>query len=122
MVVKHEGLEFLELQAEVLRAVAHPFRLAIVRTLADGELCVGDIVDRVGGRRSNLSRHLAVMTRAGILAVRRDGVRIMYRLAAPCIVPFLSCIKDVVASRIEEQAAAIPKARPSTKGGNCQDD
>ena len=107
--MKQHCWQFLELQADVLRAVAHPFRLAILQALAEDELCVADIVDRVGGQRSNLSRHLAVMTRAGILGVRRDGVKMMYRLMVPCIVQFLACVKVVVASRIEEEVAAIPK-------------
>lgn len=105
--VTRQAWQFLELQAEVLQAVAQPVRLAIVQALADGELCVCDIAETVGAKRSNVSRHLSVMTRAGVLDVRRDGARMIYRLAAPCIMDFLSCVTNIVRSRIEGQAVAL---------------
>jgi len=106
--MRRQARQFLELQAEVLQAVGHPFRLAIVEVLADGELCVCEIAKRVGGKRSNLSRHLSVMSAAGVLSVRKEGVRMMYSLAVPCITEFLACIRQVVRSRIEKEVAALP--------------
>ena len=56
-----------EKQAEIAKAVAHPLRIAIVDFLKDGEKCVCDIAEHIGSERSNVSRHLSVMVKAGIL-------------------------------------------------------
>jgi len=90
-----------ELKAGLIQAIAHPIRLAIVDFLAGGEQCVCDIARHVGAKRSNVSRHLAVMLRAGVLDCRKDGLRVMYSLKTPCITGFLSCVTDVLREQIE---------------------
>ena len=60
-----ERWRLYELQAEVIQAAGHPIRLAILEFLQDGERCVCDIAAAVGAGRSNVSRHLAVLLKAG---------------------------------------------------------
>ncbi|MGC9453898.1 MAG: ArsR/SmtB family transcription factor [Phycisphaerae bacterium] len=91
------------LKAEVLAAAGHPIRLAIVEMLADGEVCVCEIAERLGAERSNVSRHLGVLTRAGLLSARKDGLRVLYHLRTPCILRFLDCVTDVVRQRLSEE-------------------
>lgn len=74
MVGKHEA------QAEFLQAVGQATRLRILEVLAEGERCVCDIQVAVGQQQSNVSKHLAILRRAGILTARREGGRILYRL------------------------------------------
>ena len=105
--MKANDKRLYELKAEVLQGIAQPIRLMIVSTLAAGELCVCDIVSRVDAERSNVSRHLGVMLRAGILEVRREGLKMIYRLATPCIVDFLGCIEQMVCERIKSDAAIL---------------
>ena len=99
--------ERLRLKAEVFKAMGHPLRLGIIEFLQGGEMCVCDIVEHVGTGMSNVSKHLAVMKRAGIVADRRDGLKIMYRLTMPCAVDFIGCVEGVVLGRLEEQRAAL---------------
>jgi ArsR family transcriptional regulator len=96
--------KILKLKAEIIQAVAHPVRLAIVEFLADGEKCVCEIVDYVGAQRSNVSRHLSVMLKAGVLENRKDGLKIMYSLKIPCIRKFLECVEETLKERMESQA------------------
>jgi len=56
--------------AEVVQALAHPIRIAIADLLKDGEQCVCDIADSIGAERSNVSRDLSVMLKAGVLRTR----------------------------------------------------
>ncbi|MCK5114277.1 MAG: winged helix-turn-helix transcriptional regulator [Phycisphaerae bacterium] len=100
-----------DLKADILQGIAQPIRLQIVDTLAGGELCVCDIVTRVAAERSNVSRHLGVMLRAGILEVRREGLKMIYRLGTPCIVDFLGCIERMVCERIKSDAAILKGAK-----------
>ncbi|HOD81900.1 MAG: putative HTH-type transcriptional regulator [Planctomycetes bacterium ADurb.Bin126] len=96
-----------ELKAQVLQALAHPIRLAVVDFLADGEQCVCDIAAHIGCGRPNLSRHLALMLQAGVLDCRKDGLRMLYRLKTPCVSGFLSCVSGVLRGRAKEHAAVL---------------
>ena len=69
-----------EKQAEIVSAMAHPIRIAILDFLKDGEQCVCDITKHIGSEQSNVSRHLSVMVRAGVLECRKEGLWVIYRL------------------------------------------
>lgn len=69
--------------AEVMAALASPSRLEIVRLLADAELDVGEIAQRLGASVAVTSHHLGPLRRAGLVASRRDGTRILNRIADP---------------------------------------
>lgn len=96
-----------ELKSEIIQAVAHPIRLAVIEYLSDGEQCVCDIVEHVGAQRSNVSRHLSVMTKAGVLNSRKEGLKVMYSLQTPCILRFLACVEEVLKERIGKEAALL---------------
>ena len=89
-------------QAEVVQAVAHPLRIAILYFLADGPQCVCDIAEHIGSERSNVSRHLAVMLNAGLLEQRKEGLKVIYKVKTPCLFKFLSCVSGVLKEQIED--------------------
>lgn len=89
-------------QAEVAKAMAHPLRIAIINFLKDGEQCVCDIAEYVGAERSNISRHLSVMVKAGVLEYRKDGLKVIYRLKCVCILDFFSCVSGVLKRQAKE--------------------
>ena len=99
--------ERLKLKAEVFKAMGHPIRLGIIEFLQQGEMCVCDIVEHVGTEISNVSKHLSVLKKAGILTDRRDGLRIMYSLSMPCAVDFARCVEGVVIRRLEDQRSVM---------------
>ena len=94
--------QLYERQADIAKAVAHPLRIAVIDFLRDGERCVCEIAERVGSERSNISRHLAVMVHAGVLACRKDGLKVFYSLKTPCIAECLSCITGVVKQQAKD--------------------
>jgi DNA-binding transcriptional ArsR family regulator len=96
-----------EMKAEVIQAAGHPIRLAIIDFLKDGEQCVCDIATHVGAKRSNISRHLAVMLKAGIVDCRKDGLKVIYTLKTPCILNFLSCVTDVLRHRARAETKIL---------------
>ena len=98
---KRQKLLF-EKQAEIAKAIGHPLRIAIVAFLKDGEQCVCDISEHIGSERSNVSRHLSMMVRAGILDYRKDGLKVFYRLKTPCILDFFSCVTGVLRQQAKE--------------------
>ena len=91
-----------KLMAEVISAAGHEIRLAILDFLRDGEQCVCDIAEHVGANRSNVSRHLAVLLKAGLVSQRKDGLRMLYTLRTPCILNISSCVAKVLRTRAQE--------------------
>lgn len=79
-------------QASVLKAMAHPTRLLILHTLKKRETCVCELRDLVGDDISTVSKHLLVLKTAGLVASRREGNWLHYRLACPCVLDFAACI------------------------------
>src|SRR5881275_1137603 len=66
--------------AEIARALADPKRLCVVEQLSAGERSVSDLSRCIGCQVPNMSQHLAVLRGAGIVASRRDGSTVFYRL------------------------------------------
>jgi ArsR family transcriptional regulator len=76
----------------VFKALGHPARLRIVEEVGQGERCVCDLVEAVGFGWSTVSRHLAVLKAAGVLADEKRGLQVFYRLALPCVASFMACL------------------------------
>ncbi len=91
-----------EKQAEIAKAIAHPLRVAVIDYLRKSEECVCDIAEHVGSERSNVSRHLSVMVKAGILSCRKEGLKVFYKLRTPCITEFLDCVAHILKQQAED--------------------
>ena len=91
-----------EKQAEVINAMAHPVRIAIIDFLKDGEQCVCDIAEFVGSERSNVSKHLSVLVSCGVLEFRKEGLKVIYNLKARCIMDFFKCITTCVRQQAKD--------------------
>ena len=79
-------------QAAVIKAMAHPTRLLILNALKKKETCVCELRDQVGDDISTVSKHLLVLKNAGLVAARREGNWLHYRLLCPCVLNFADCI------------------------------
>jgi len=90
-----------EQKALIYKALAHPIRIQIVEMLADGEMSVSEIVKKVGAKESNTSRHLAVLKSSGVVASRKDGLNVYYKLLMPCLVNMLSCVNTAIVEKAE---------------------
>lgn len=64
----------------MLEVIAEPRRRRILDLLRDGERQVGDLVDELGVAQPNVSKHLRVLRDAGLVSVRPDGARRLYRV------------------------------------------
>ena len=66
--------------ALIARAMADPKRLCVLEQLAGGERSVSELSQEVGCQVPNMSQHLSVLRSAGLVASRRDGTTVFYRL------------------------------------------
>jgi ArsR family transcriptional regulator len=79
--------------AEIIKMLGHPERLKIVEVLEDGEATVSAIRDTLDVPQAIVSQHLARMRGAGIVAARREGVNVFYRVVEPKVWHVLQCIR-----------------------------
>lgn len=72
--------ELFKLEEDVLKVLANQKRLEIVQLLSHGPLSVGEMAEMLGIRQPNLSQHLTLLRRPGIVRSRRDGATVHYEL------------------------------------------
>ena len=81
----------------LFRALADRTRLRLLNLIADKEICVCYFVQILGTSQPKISRHLAYLRRVGVVAARRQGRWMHYRLIAPRNAVAASILKDTVA-------------------------
>ena len=88
--------------ARVGKALANPARLELLDLLAQGERSVEDLAGTAQMKVSNTSAQLHTLAAAGLVASRRDGVKVYYRLADPGVSALTGQVQDFAASRLAE--------------------
>ena len=100
--------------ARAAKALASGRRIELLDVLANGERTVEVLASEVGLTVANASQHLQVLRQAGLVATRREGTWIYYRLAAPEVFDLWRALRTLAASRlaeVERLAAAYLGAR-----------
>ena len=97
--------EELTLEAELLKALGHPVRLRVLRLLAAEERCVCDLMSAIGIEQSNLSQHLKLLRKHGIVDARRDGSRVVYRLVNREVLLLLNGAQRAVQQYLDRMGA-----------------
>lgn len=81
--------------ARLLRALSNDRRLMILCQLGDREMSVGQLLPLVGLSQSALSQHLAKLREEALVATRRDGTTIFYRVAEPAVLKVIAVLAEV---------------------------
>ena len=102
--------ELAELIARRFRAVSEPMRIRLLDHLRDGESTVGELADALGASQQNVSKHLAVLADAGVLARRKDGNHVHYRIADAGVLKLC----ETVCGSLERQARQLAKSVGAT--------
>lgn len=85
--------ERLAFAARILKLIANPSKLAILQALhLNGETSVSDLCDQLGLSQPLLSHHLASLKAGGVVARRRDGKNVLYRLDLIEVTSVLECM------------------------------
>jgi ArsR family transcriptional regulator len=79
--------------AEVIKLLGHPDRLKIVEVLERGEAAVSEIQEAVDLPQAIVSQHLAKMRGCDVVAARREGNHVYYRITEPKVQHILDCIR-----------------------------
>jgi DNA-binding transcriptional ArsR family regulator len=103
--------EALRLVSGRFRALSDPTRLRILNTLMQGENSVQELVETTGLEQSNVSRHLSVLRREGIVERRAEGNRAVYSINDPTIVQLC----EIVCGGLEGVLAGELESLPDPK-------
>jgi len=91
--IKELSVERLELAATMLKAMAHPIRIAILKHLEGGKkLTVTEIHELLQIEQSTTSHHLGILRDKGVLCARRDGKNTYYYLKYEMLSQIIDCI------------------------------
>lgn len=96
--------------AEVAKALGHEHRIELIEQLAQGPRSVEALAERVGLAVANASQHLQQLRRAGLVSTRRDGKRVVYRLADDAetdIVSLLGALRHVAEHAVESMERIV---------------
>ncbi len=96
MKLSEKDKRIFQLHADVCKALAHAKRLEILHILKGKEVSVRDIVMQMGISKANVSQHLAIMRKAGILNTRREGLNAYYRISSPKIARACNLMREVL--------------------------
>jgi DNA-binding transcriptional ArsR family regulator len=93
--------------AERFRLLAEPTRLRLLDMLAEGERSVGSLADDLGCTQANVSKHLALLSDAGIVRRRRDGLRTLYAVDDPAVFALCGQVCETLRRHADARAAAL---------------
>jgi ArsR family transcriptional regulator len=116
-----EDMELPKMQAQArqaaafMAALAHETRLLLLCHLCEGEASVGALAKRLDLRPANVSQHLALLRKDGLVTTRREGQTIFYALADGKARTLIGCLYDLFCG---QEAEADDAAQPSEQKEN----
>jgi DNA-binding transcriptional ArsR family regulator len=93
--------------AERLRAIGEPTRIRILDRLRDGEQSVQDLTEALGTSQQNVSKHLGVLHRAGIVSRARSGSHVRYAIADLTVLDLCEQVCGGLQRQIAELSALV---------------
>jgi DNA-binding transcriptional ArsR family regulator len=108
--------ELIPLVAGRFHLLAEPMRLRLLDRLRDGEATVQQLADELETSQQNVSKHLTLLTEAAVLARRKDGNHVHYRIGDPQVVELCEQVCGSVEDQLRSLAALVD-ARPSAPAG-----
>lgn len=113
----HQMAEAADRASELLRSLGNRHRLLILCHLVEGESSVGDLTSALGIRDTNVSQHLALLRRDGLVRTRRDGQTIWYSVVSEPARRVLETLFEIFCkpASICEPPARARRSKPSPR-------
>jgi rhodanese-related sulfurtransferase/DNA-binding transcriptional ArsR family regulator len=107
MSIRNPKLALFAQFAAVAKSLGHAHRLELLEQLAQGERSVETLAQRTGLSIANASQHLQHMLRAGLIANRRDGKFVLYRLADDAVLDLLASLRRIAERNVAEVGRVV---------------
>ena len=106
MTIAHPLSEpLIELIAQRFRVLGDPMRIRILEALHAGPLTIGELTEQLDAGQQNVSKHVGVLARAGLIAREKDGTRVRCSIADASV--FELC--EIVCGGLREQVAELDR-------------
>lgn len=102
-----------QMKAEFFRTLGSPARIRVLELLAVREHAVGEMLHEVDVEAANLSQHLAVLRRAGLVRARKEGSSVYYSLTSPQVAELLRVAREILTTVVSVQAELLQELRTS---------
>lgn len=89
--------------ASYFGVLSEPTRIRIMHAICEKEKTVSQIVEELGASQTNVSRHLGIMHRSGVLSRRKEGNQVYYRTADAAMVELCRSVCKRISERMEER-------------------
>jgi len=101
-------LQLIDLIAERFRVLGEPMRIRLMDAMYEGEATVRDLQEATGASQQNVSQHLGVLLRAGIVAREKRGNFSVYSLADPSMFALCDAVCEGLRRQIDELNLLVP--------------
>lgn len=99
--------ELQKFKANYLKALAHPVRIRVLEVLQQGEVSVADLQAEAGAEVANISQHLAVLRGGGIVAARKTGMNVLYRVRDTEVFLILDALRQIFSQRLDSMQTML---------------
>ena len=97
--------------AELFSVLSTPIRLKIISAVCQGEKNVSELLCEIDTTQPNMSQHLATLYRSGVLAKRREGTQMYYRLQSERVAMLCRAVCTQVAIELDPESEVKPSER-----------
>jgi DNA-binding transcriptional ArsR family regulator len=104
-------VDLVELIARRFRVLGEPMRIRLLDRLRDGEATVGELSDALEASQQNISKHLAVLSDAGVLGRRKEGNHVYYRIVDEGVFALCEDVCGSVQQQLHNLNALVAGAR-----------
>jgi ArsR family transcriptional regulator len=104
-------MDTLQVSAELFKTLAHPERLRLLIALRDGEECVCHLTALLHKRQAYVSQQLMYLRSAGLIADRKEGLRVYYRVTNPQVFQVLDALGEMTGHKNAFVAGSTRRAR-----------
>jgi ArsR family transcriptional regulator len=97
--------------AELFGVLSTPIRLKIISAVCQGEKNVSELLAQIETTQPNMSQHLSMLYRCGVLSKRREGTQVYYKLQSERVATLCRAVCTQVAIELEGEAPVAPNDR-----------
>jgi ArsR family transcriptional regulator len=103
--------KIFELHADVCKVFSNAKRLEILNTLRGKEMTAGELIEKIGLSKANLSQHMSILKSKGVVSTRREGVNIYYRISNSKITQACDLMREVLLEQFQEKGKMVASLR-----------
>ncbi|MBC8015072.1 MAG: helix-turn-helix transcriptional regulator [Sporomusaceae bacterium] len=97
----------IKLTADFLKSLAHPARIQILKMLVQGERCVCELIPVLDIEQSNLSQHLGILRKQGLINSRKEGTKVFYYVVHPAVFEIIALVEKILGDQISQSQSLL---------------